>query len=152
MPPAIVLGEPVLSRPRCRQIDCDDTVPLGRTFLGCTGEAIEPVENAHSGETGTLEDADELCFQQSTGDSTGPEVDLSKGAVGQDFANHDVCDLRPTTTFQHPCDLADRPCFVRHKVEHAIRDHDIDRRVLDREIRRIAVPDVDVLEAATLST
>jgi hypothetical protein len=40
------------------------------------------VEKAYRRKTGGLEDADELCFQQSTGDSTSPEVDVSKGAVG----------------------------------------------------------------------
>jgi hypothetical protein len=152
VPPVIVPGERVLSGARCRQIDSDDSVPLGRTFLGCTGEAIEPIEKAYSRETGGLEDADELCIQQSTGDSTSPQVDVSKGAVGQNFANDDVGDLGATATFQHPCDLADGPCFVRHKIEHAIRDDDIDCRVLDREIRRIAVPDLDVREAANPST
>jgi hypothetical protein len=40
--------------------------------------------------------ADELCFQQSAGDSTGPEIDVSQRAVGKDFANDDVRDLRTT--------------------------------------------------------
>jgi hypothetical protein len=119
----------VLSRACCRQIDSDDTVPLRRTFLRCTLEAIERVENAYSRETDRLEDAEELCFQQSTGDSISPEVDISKGAVGQDFADYDVGDLHATATFQYSCDLADSPCLVRHKVEHAVRYHDIDRRV-----------------------
>ena len=120
MPPVILRGEPVLSRARGRQVDSDDTVPLRRTFLRCTGEAIEPVEHAYPGETGGLEDADELCFQQSTGDSTGPEIDVSKGAVGQDLADDDVGDLRATPTLQHPCDLVDSPCLVRHEIEHTV--------------------------------
>jgi hypothetical protein len=109
------------------------------------------VEKAYRRKTSGLEDADELCFQQSTGDSTSPEVDVSKGAVGKDFANDDVGDLRATATLQYPCDLADSPCLVRHKVEHAIGDDDIDRRVLDRQIRRITITDIDVSKAATLS-
>ena len=113
-------GEPLVSRARCRQIHSDDTVSLGCTVLRCAGEAIEPVENVHPGETGGLEDADELCFQQSTGDSTGPEVDISESAVWKDFADDDVRDLHAATRLQHARDFADGPGFVGHEIEHAV--------------------------------
>ncbi len=113
-------SEPVQSRARCRQIHSDDTVPLGCTVLRCAGEAIEPVENADPGETGGLEDADELCFQQSSGDSTSPEVDISKSAVWKDFANDDVRDLHASTTLEHARELADGSGLVGHEVEHAV--------------------------------
>jgi hypothetical protein len=105
----MVPGEPGLSRARCRQIHSDDTVALGGTFLRCSGEAIEPVEKADSGETGGLEDADELCFQQSTGDSTSPEVDISKSAVWKDLTDDDVRDLHASARLQHARDLAHGP-------------------------------------------
>jgi hypothetical protein len=108
-------------------------------------------ENVYACETGSREDADELCFQQSTGNSNRPQVDVSKRAVGQYFADHDVRQLYAPATFQHPCDLADSPRFVWYEIEYAIRDHDIDRCVLDWQIHRIAVPDIDVREAARLS-
>ena len=108
------------SRARCRQIHSDDTVPLRRTFLRSTGEAIEQIENSYPGETGALEDADELCIQQSTGDSTSPKVDVSESTVRQDLADDDVGDLCATATLQHPCDLVDSPRLVRHEVEHAV--------------------------------
>jgi len=95
-----VIGMP--SRPRCRQIHSNDTVPFGSTFFCGSGEGIEAVEDAHASETSACEDANELCFQQSTGDSTRPKVDVSKGAVGQDFANHNVRDLHAPATSQHP--------------------------------------------------
>ena len=90
------------SQPGCRQIHSDNTVSLGRTFFCRSGEAIESAENAYACETGRREDANELCFQQSTGNSTRPEVDVSERVVGQDFANHDVRHLYAPVTFKHP--------------------------------------------------
>jgi hypothetical protein len=110
----------VLSRARCRQIHSDDTVPFGRALLRCSGKGIEPVEDADPDETGGLEDTDELCFQQSTGDSTGPEVDIAKSAVWKDFTDDDVRDLHASARLQHARDLADGHGFVGHEIEHAV--------------------------------
>jgi hypothetical protein len=142
----------VPSRTRCRHVHSNDTVSFGCTFLGGFGEALEPLENFHARESGGCEDADELCFQQSAGDSTGPEVDVPKSAVWQNFANDDVGDLRAPTGLQDPRDLADGFRLVRYEVEHTIRDDDIDSRVPHRKIRRITVPDIDIREAAGLGT
>ena len=100
------------SQPGCRQTHSNDTVPLSRAFFCRSGEAIELVENAYVRESSSREDANELCFQQSTGDSTRPQVDVSKCAVGQDFADHDVRNLRAPATLEHACDLADSSLFV----------------------------------------
>lgn len=115
------------SRARCRQIHSNDTVPLGRTFFRSSREAIESIENPYARETGCREGVGELCFQQSTGDSTGPEVDITKSAVGKEFADNDVRDLHAPSAFQHARDLADSLGFIGHEVEHAVRHDDIDR-------------------------
>ena len=36
----------------------------------------------------------QLCLQQSTGDSTGPRVDVSLGAVRDGFVHQDIGDLQ----------------------------------------------------------
>jgi hypothetical protein len=108
-----------------RQIDAKDAVSLGRPFLGRSGEAVESLEHPDIGEAGRLEDADELCFQQSTGDSTRPEIDVSERAVGKDLADDNVRDLRASAWFQHTRDLPDSVRLVWHEVEDAVRDHDV---------------------------
>jgi hypothetical protein len=49
--------------------------------LVCFGEAVEPAEYGYARDAGRLEYANQPCFQQSTGDSTRPEVDVPKGAL-----------------------------------------------------------------------
>jgi hypothetical protein len=72
------------------------------------------------GGTGGLEHADELCFQQSTDDSTSPQVDISKSVVWKDFADDDGRDLHASTRLQHSRDLAYSPDFVGNEIEHAV--------------------------------
>ena len=59
--------------------------------------------------------------------------------------------LRATAWLQDSRDLADGRGLVWHQVEHAIRDHDVDGRVVEREARRIAITNVDVREAAAVA-
>jgi len=58
------------------QIDPDDSVLASRVFLFCVSERIETVRDSHSREPSGLERPNNLCLQQSTGDSTGPEIDV----------------------------------------------------------------------------
>ena len=59
------------------QVDTDYAVPFRRRFLGRPLETAVPMRDGHVREASSGEDVDDLCFQQSTGDSTGPQVDVS---------------------------------------------------------------------------
>jgi hypothetical protein len=58
------------------------TVAPGRPLLGRAGEAVESGDDPNLVESGQLERLDELCFQQSAGDSTRPQVDIAHDCVG----------------------------------------------------------------------
>lgn len=59
-----------------REVHADDAVSARRTFFGGAVEAREPRRDARLNEPGGLKGRDELCFQQSTGDSTSPQVNV----------------------------------------------------------------------------
>jgi len=62
-----------------------------------TGVQLRGVLPCSTRQVWSTNGADELCFQQSTGDSTSPEVDISKSAVWKDFTDDDVRDLHDTS-------------------------------------------------------
>jgi len=63
-------------RAGCEQIHTADPVPPGGAFFGSSGETIESGDDVRSLETSCRERRNELCFQQSACNSTGPEIDV----------------------------------------------------------------------------
>ena len=47
----------------------------------------------------------QFCFQQSTGDSAGPEVDLQLRRIGHGFLDNYVRYLKSSSRFQRPVEL-----------------------------------------------
>ena len=64
-------------------------------------------------EARSLDDRCELCFQQSTCDSTGPQVDPVLRLVGDRTRHQDVGDLNAPAGPEHPVDLGEGRCLVR---------------------------------------
>src|SRR5207237_7467523 len=93
----------------CEKIHTADAVPSGRALFGGSGETVESRDDARGLETCGRERRNELCFQQSASDSTGPEIDVAQRAVGQGLADHDVCNLYAAARFEDPADLRNRP-------------------------------------------
>jgi hypothetical protein len=106
-----------------------DAIPSGGPFLRGPSETVESGDNART-ESRRLKRVDHLCFQQSAGDSTGPEVDVAKRLVGQDLSDDDIGDLGPASGFEHAGDLGKSPRFVRDEVQDTIRDDDVDETAL----------------------
>lgn len=115
-----------------RHIHTDDAVLAGRSFFRRSYEAIEPVGDRHVGETCRLEHADHLCFQQSPGNSTRPEIDVGQRLVIELRADEDVPHLDAAARLQDPCDLGNGALLLRNKIQHAIRDHYINAAIFDR--------------------
>jgi len=103
-----------------QDIHADDSVSPGGPLLGRSGETIESRHDVRIVEPRRTKHLDELCFQQSACDSTRPEVDVTKRAVGQDFPNDDVGDLRTPARLEHSGDLGDGLVLVRDEIQHAI--------------------------------
>jgi len=56
-------------------------------------------------EARVLEHPFPLCFQQSTGDSPTPEVDVVLRVLRHFLVDDDVCNLDATAGLEHPVDL-----------------------------------------------
>lgn len=123
---ATVTGLPRSLRSHRREVHADDAVSARRTFFGGAVEAREPRRHARLNEPGGLKGRDELCFQQSTGDSTGPQVDVLERLVWKHLANHDVRDLDAASGFEDAGDLGDRTMFIRYEIQDAVGDDDVD--------------------------
>ena len=104
----------------CRQVHAPDAVAARRLLLRRRLEAIESLRDAHVGEARLRERRDKLCFQQSTGDSTGPEIDVLACVFPQLHAEHNVGDLNTATWFQHAPDLGDCRSLLSHEIQDAV--------------------------------
>ena len=102
----------------------------------------------HVAEAGRREGVHKLCFQQSTGDSTNPEIDVAEGAFWQDFPDHNIGDLGTPARFQDAGNFTDGPEFVGYEVQYAVRDHDIHTQIGDRQARCVAVPHFNMSQSA----
>jgi hypothetical protein len=61
----------------CEKIHTADAVSAGRALFGGSGKTGESRDDARDLETCGREHRNQLCFQQSASDSTGPEIDVA---------------------------------------------------------------------------
>ena len=103
-----------------QQIDAHHAVAAGGFFFRCAGETVEPFGDCDVGEAGVRKRGDKLCFQQSAGDSSGPEIDILSRVFRELGSDHDVGDLHAPSWFQHAPDLGDGRLLIGHQVQHAV--------------------------------
>ena len=107
-------------RPNRRKVDANDTVPPRRPFLAGSRKTVKAMRNAHVLKAGGLKRRQKLCSLQSTGDSTGPQVDVAERTVGQLFTDDDIGHLQMPARFQDARHLCDRAILSRNEVENAV--------------------------------
>jgi hypothetical protein len=103
-----------------RQVHADDPVSPCSRFLRGPRKTVESLDDADIVEPRRLERRDKLCFQQSTGDSTCPQVDIAPLSVRQFLADDDVGDLHAPPRLQNAGDLPNRAVLQRDKIQHAV--------------------------------
>src|SRR6476659_6334026 len=103
--------------------------------------ALDPLEPV------PLQNLRVLCFQQSAGNSAGPEVDVASPLSTDRILDRDIGDLDPPTGSEHPEDLGENRVLVRDQVEHTIRDHDVEARIRERQLFRLALDEFHVRSA-----
>jgi len=86
-----------------------------------------------SDEAGVLDEGAKLSFQESAGNSTGPEGDVLLGPLRDRLADDDVSNLQSPTGLEDAVGLGQHGGFVRTEVDHSIRNNDVDAVVLDGE-------------------
>jgi len=84
------------------------------------------------GETDLFKHLLPACARQATGNSIGPEIDVSERPCRNHLAGCDIRELQPSTQFQYPHDLGEYLPFVGAKVDDAIADDDIGPTIVYR--------------------
>src|SRR5581483_12191432 len=74
-----------------------------------------------------LEAADVLALRERTGDAADIGPALGPLLRAQPVFGNDVADADATTRLEYACDLGQHRGLVGRKVDHAVRDHDVDR-------------------------
>ena len=67
----------------------------------------------------------QFCFQQSTGNSARPQIDLLFRVLWHRLLHQDIPDLEATAGFEHASHLLKGREFVRQQVEDAVGDDHI---------------------------
>ncbi len=90
---------------------------------GGVGHVFEDVMAGHDlrrFESRVGEGLDEFCFQQTAGNSAGPQSDVVQGCLRHRARHHDVAELEPSAGAQGPGPLPQRALLVQRQVQHAI--------------------------------
>ena len=73
----------------------------------------------------------QLCFQQSTSNSAGPQIDLLFRVLWHRLLHQDIPDLKATAGFEHASHLLQGREFVWPQVEHTVGDDHVGPAIRD---------------------
>ena len=74
----------------------------------------------------------QFCFQQSTGNSARPQIDLLFRILRHCLLHQDIPDLEATSGFEYASHLLQGHEFIRQQVEDAVGDDHIGPAIRDR--------------------
>ena len=103
----------------------------GTTLLGCATVDVRSSSDLDVNETGGHDRGLQFCFQQSTGNSAGPQFDLLFRVLWHRGTHQDIPDLQASRRLEHTSHLLQGREFVRHQVEDAIGDDYIGPAIRD---------------------
>ena len=84
------------------------------------GVGVDQIAGLDIGESVPQKAAFVLCFQQSPGDSTGPQIDVSSSLLRHRPLDGDVGQLDAATGAQHAHDLGEDGILVGNQVDDAV--------------------------------
>ena len=99
------------------------SLPLG------SGEDVGAGYQLHVHETGMLDSIQVLSFQESSSDSSSPEVYIRLSGIRDRFVYHNVGEIQAATRFQRPEDLIKCLVLVRAQVDDSVGNGNVDRAV-----------------------
>src|SRR5688572_11516096 len=116
------------------EVDPDGPELRGARRLRGAAKNIGPPRNLESHESRGHDGGLQLCFQQSTGDSTLPEIHIALVLRRHRFRNENIADLEPAPRLEYTRHFLKAGEFVGKKVHHAVRDDHICPRVADGQL------------------
>jgi len=120
------------------KIDAHSFESLGAGLLRRAAKDICTPGDFEPNETRSLDKSLQLCFQQSAGNSAGPEIYLPLGAFRYRFLHQNVADLQPAFRLENTRHFAQRHSFARRQVEYAVRNNHIRPAILNRQVFGVA--------------
>ena len=102
---------------------------VGVGFSLGTGEDVGGGDQLHVHETGLLDSIQVLSFQESSADSSSPEVYICLGGIRHRFVYHYIGEIQTATRFQRPEDLFKRLVLIRAQVYHSVGNGHVNRGV-----------------------
>lgn len=84
--------------------------------LRCPAKDIDACDDSEVDETGGYHRGFKLCFQQSAGDSPGPQGDVLLRVRGYLLPDENVTDLQSPVRLEDPGHFPKRSELVRHKI------------------------------------
>jgi len=107
-------------RANSRKVDAHHPVLARGLLFRRRLEAVESMGNRNVVETRIHERRDKLRIQQSTGDSTGPQINVASRLLRELDAQHDIGDLYAPAGLQDAPNLGDRRALVSDEIEDAV--------------------------------
>src|SRR6516165_968232 len=140
----------VLPRLAPREHVTVDLEAAGVLLARCSLEGVRRRAERHVDEPRLAQHLLPGCTRQTTGDSSGPEIDVVDGRLGNWAAVGDVGELQPATGPQHAEDLGEHRALIGTEVDHAVADHDVGPAVVHRQPLGQAFAELDIAHAHRL--
>ena len=121
----------LIGRLACAEVDAYRPEFCGATSLRSATEDVHSLRDLDVNETGGHDRGLQFCFQQSTGNSAGPQIDLLLCVLRYRLLHQDIPDLEASRRLEHTSHLLQGREFVRHQVEDAIGDDHIGPAIRD---------------------
>ena len=93
---------------------------------GGAGIGVDQLSGLDSLEAVPFEERGVRCFQQRSGDSASPEVDVAPALGADRVLDRHVGDLHPPAGREHPVELGEDRVLVGDQVDDAVRDDDVE--------------------------
>ena len=106
------------------------------------GEDVDLVGHDYVGEADQPRVLSPLCFQQSTSNSTAPEVDVVLRLLRDLLVDQDVADLDAAARLEDAIYLAEDSLLVGAEIDHPVADQDVGRLIIDRQALSVARPEL----------
>jgi hypothetical protein len=97
-----------------------DSVSTGRFLLRGASKTIKAIRDVDIVKTQRAESSDQLCLQQSSGNSARPEIDVRASIFGKLHVQGNVGDLDAAARFHYSFDLAQCEILFGNQVQHAV--------------------------------
>ncbi len=103
----------------------------GATRLRRATEDVRLPGDLEINESGSHDRSFQFCFQQSTGNSARPQIDLLFCVLWHRLLHQDIPDLEAAAGFEHASHLLQGREFVWQQVEHTVGDDHIGPAIRD---------------------